>query len=102
MSNQPCSDCGVETLPDKPNFDCEYFMVHDHVWYEAGMGPRGFLCVGCLEARLGRQLVPADFPEVSCNDAQKNVMLLSDRLLDRMGWVRVMEELPTSGEEPEE
>ncbi len=37
-------------------------MVHDHVWHAAGMADAdGFLCIGCLEARLGRTLIAADF-----------------------------------------
>ena len=43
-------------------------MVHDAVWQAAGMptdrlqgAGRGFLCIGCLEGRLGRKLVARDF-----------------------------------------
>jgi hypothetical protein len=39
----------------------ETFMVHDHLWDSAGMTD-GFLCIGCLEKRLGRQLCRNDFP----------------------------------------
>jgi hypothetical protein len=28
------------------------YMVYDAVWAKAGMSPRGFLCLGCLEKRL--------------------------------------------------
>jgi len=42
-------------------------MVHKHVWEAAGM-TAGFLCIGCLEARLGRQLCPADFTNVRINN----------------------------------
>ncbi len=35
-------------------------MVSDTVWNEVG-SPAGFLCVDCLERRLGRCLAPDDF-----------------------------------------
>jgi hypothetical protein len=41
-------------------------MVHDSVWKLAGMGP-DMLCIGCLEARLGRKLEPHSFTDVLCN-----------------------------------
>ena len=52
----------------------EWYMVHDRVWAAAGMdtgtiplGGRGFLCVGCLEARLGRRLRRRDFIDAPVN-----------------------------------
>jgi hypothetical protein len=49
--------------------DWEYYIVYNDVWAaaEAPMGPRGFLCIGCLEARLGRELTPEDFPICDLN-----------------------------------
>lgn len=39
------------------------FMVFDSVWAAAGMNYKGgYLCLGCLEARLDRPLTSADFP----------------------------------------
>jgi hypothetical protein len=60
----PCRDCGVATAPERwfrqPPW--EWYMVHDHVWRAAGMEETdGYLCIGCLEDRLGRTLVAADF-----------------------------------------
>jgi hypothetical protein len=53
----PCADCGRDTI------GVEYYIIHDHLWAAAGMAPDGgFLCVGCLERRLGRPLTGADFP----------------------------------------
>jgi hypothetical protein len=49
-------------------------MVHDHVWAEAGMplselaGDGLYLCVGCLEERLGRVLTRADFTDAPINE----------------------------------
>jgi hypothetical protein len=42
-------------------------MVHNELWGEAGMAG-GFLCVGCLESRIGRMLTPADFTAAPIND----------------------------------
>ena len=65
----PCKDCGVNTIPTTNNEQggarkgcCEYYMVHDELWANAGMKyDGGFLCVGCLEQRLGRELIAGDF-----------------------------------------
>lgn len=62
-----CRDCGVDLEPDSGQSDgsTEYaYMVRDQVWKLAGMRPAGtpnLLCVGCLENRLGRELVGQDF-----------------------------------------
>lgn len=68
-----CLDCNVDTAPCTGKRGCrhkgkwEYYMVTDEVWLEAmnrESNPwSGFLCVGCLERRLGRCLTPADFAE---------------------------------------
>jgi hypothetical protein len=84
-----CTDCGYNTNPSQPTREeaereaarqiragkrkwkiptrydhrSEVFIVHDHIWKAAGMEPwGGCLCVGCLEARIGRELRPEDFP----------------------------------------
>jgi hypothetical protein len=59
----PCKDCGIHTA------GIEYYMVHDTVWKKAGMD-RGCLCLTCLETRLGRPLVKADFPPYPINTSQ--------------------------------
>jgi len=44
------------------------FMIHDHLWLSiAADDPRQILCVTCVEARLGRQLTPADFTPARLN-----------------------------------
>ena len=60
-TDQPCVDCGAELLPDTPpgSKDWQRFMVHDEVWQAAGLD-RGWICVDCLETRLGRPLTGAD------------------------------------------
>lgn len=56
-----CSDCDVPTAP------FEVYMVTDEVWAAAG-GSGDYLCIGCLEERLGRPLVPDDFGAIPLND----------------------------------
>jgi hypothetical protein len=55
-----CVECGVHTINAR-----EYYMVRDDVW---PLEPRGgMLCVGCLEERIGRRLVPTDFTDAAIN-----------------------------------
>jgi hypothetical protein len=58
---RPCARCGIETYP------YEWYVVRGDVWASAGMGERGILCVGCLEARLGRPLSANDFADAPVN-----------------------------------
>lgn len=68
-----CIDCGVDTCPCTERRGCrhagrwEHYMVTDEVWDLAG-DPMGYLCIGCLEARIGRDLVGADFPPLPINE----------------------------------
>ena len=55
----PCVGCG-QNVAYLEEFA---YMVRDAVWDEGGAGS-GCLCVGCLEARIGRQLEPGDFPDL--------------------------------------
>ena len=64
--NAPCKDCGVETLPVDGR-RAEWYMVKPDVWADAGM-TTGFLCIGCLETRLGRQLTREDFTDCPVNN----------------------------------
>ena len=84
-----CIDCGVDTTPDtflkrggrRPIwYRWEWYMVHDEIWVQAGMphrkfetgyGTSGFLCIGCLETRIGRKLRRADFTSARINDPDK-------------------------------
>jgi hypothetical protein len=79
-----CADCGLGTCG-------EWYMVHEHVWEEAWRGRRKpwhaiegqeILCIGCLERRLGRTLVAADFTDAPVNDPSKSLM--SARLHSRL------------------
>lgn len=76
-----CVDCKVNTMDMN-----EYYMVNDSLWKRAGMKQHdGFLCIGCLETRVGRGLTSRDFTECPLN--WRNIMLPgygSDRLVSRM------------------
>jgi hypothetical protein len=56
-----CADCGIETWP------YEVYMISDELWHQAG-GECDWLCVGCVEQRLGRELESEDFPALPVND----------------------------------
>ena len=57
LVNPLCVDCSVDV-----DYIQENYMVHDHVWQQAGMSPRGGrLCVKCIERRLKRKLTRRDF-----------------------------------------
>ena len=40
-----------------------FYMVHDDIWQEIMPTDEGFLCLPCLQKRLGRSLTIYDFPE---------------------------------------
>jgi hypothetical protein len=41
----------------------EWYMVRNELWASAGLND-GFLCIACLESRIGRKQTFADFPDV--------------------------------------
>jgi hypothetical protein len=71
----PCYDCGTDTTPCTGKRDCphngwEWYEVREDVWDAAGMtniGGRAYLCIGCLEQRIGRRLTAGDFAPVPIN-----------------------------------
>lgn len=73
MIDWGCAECGVNTRE-------EYYMVHDYLWEEFGREP--FLCIGCLEDKLGRELWSGDFTHWPVNNV--NQWEKSDRLIDRL------------------
>ena len=63
-----CVDCHTDTCPTDHR-RAEYYVVHDHIWKQAGMAPfGGMLCIGCLEQRIGRTLNAGDFDDCELND----------------------------------
>jgi hypothetical protein len=79
--NGCCADCGVNTLAAD-----EWYIVKDDVWQAASrlgdVTVSFFLCIGCIEQRLGRRLTPGDFDDVPINVPNKFSM--SRRLRDRL------------------
>lgn len=60
-----CEDCGINT--SALGID-EYYMVHDEVWAQTGLGgDDGMLCLVCIEARIGRNLEASDFTNIKMN-----------------------------------
>jgi len=75
-----CALCRVDTLAIG-----EFYMIKDEVW-DAAVGPdsfinSSFLCIGCLELRLGRHLRTDDFADVPLNEIHGGE---SSRLRDRL------------------
>lgn len=71
-------------------------MVHDRIWVQCGAPvrtrisqPGCYLCIGCLEIRLGRELVAADFTGAPVNATRdSNTKRLNDRLTTRQEETR--------------
>ena len=84
VPGHPCDDCGTDTTPCTGRRGCrhigrwEYYMVRADLW------PTGarFLCIGCLERRIGRRLDADDFTGVPINDPDDpwHTPRLADRL----------------------
>ena len=74
-------DCRVNTLHIN-----EYYMVQNEIWRAAVPSGPGMLCIGCLEARLGRLLVKEDFTDVPVNSIFP--VQHSGRLLTRISGLR--------------
>lgn len=91
-----CKDCGLPTTrcrivdgQEEPQPPWEWYMVADKVWAQAhdhdpDQDPSGFLCIECLEVRLGRKLGPEDFPAFGINVHAGLNNLSSDRLRSRL------------------
>jgi hypothetical protein len=86
-----CADCGVGTFTLG-----EWYAVKDEVWAQAWAGRlkpwhalpgQQILCIGCLEARIGRTLMACDFTDAPINDLTDPHWsnLMSDRMRDRVG-----------------
>ena len=72
-----CLDCGVDTGRIH-----EHYFVNAELWLSAVGSLSGMLCVEHLEKRIGRRLVPKDFPEVTINSHKYEPK--SARLMSRM------------------
>lgn len=56
-------------------------MVRDDIWETFGADP--FLCIGCLENRMGRELDGGDFSDCLLNEVDMG-WVKSARLVDRL------------------
>lgn len=90
LDPNPCADCGIDTAPmdrleraDEGTW--EWYMVVPRIWGEHGVS-LGYLCLGCLEARMGRKLVREDFSDFPISEYDP---VYTDRLLDRLGHDRL-------------
>lgn len=71
-----CVDCQEDTK-------FEHYFAKNSVWFgEAKMTEEGMLCVGCLEARIGRTLTKVDFTDAHINDPRRYSK--TSRLVDRL------------------
>lgn len=83
-----CDDCNNDVTPyddyGRPvEGGWEWYIVRSEIWKAASSQserPR-FLCIGCLEGRIGRKLTRADFADVEIN---KPGWVASERLMDRL------------------
>jgi hypothetical protein len=94
-ANMPCADCKVDT-----SFACgngHHYVAREHVWRQVIQQKRTrFLCLDCLERRIGRPLVAATDmlatpPEVLANLAGNNIEPLppEQRQEELNAWRRV-------------
>lgn len=72
-----CVDCDIDT--GKAH---EHYFVKNEVWFQVMPTNKGMLCIGCIEARLGRQLTGDDFTDCSLNNPRYEPK--SARLMNRM------------------
>lgn len=76
-----CADCDFDTKT-------EYYMLEHDLWLKVNNGRRqGFLCIGCVEKRLGRELNAFDFLDAPVNQLAQHPRMRfhrSERLLNRL------------------
>lgn len=82
----PCNDCGESTRD-------EYYMVKHELWPLNNPGRETedgeFLCISCLENRLGRRLTPRDFLDAPINRMNRGNWYKTPRLCERIGLTYV-------------
>jgi hypothetical protein len=85
----PCDDCLDDVIPyddhgRRVENGWEWYMVRPEIWEAAHCDgrPPQFLCIGCLETRINRRLLPDDFSSAPINEPS---WIDSKRLLDRLG-----------------
>ena len=81
LARYTCNDCGVNVVTIG-----EFYMLRPEIWEgQLGLGREDNLCIGCLEARLGRKVGPGlvDFCHFPVYPWLRPI---SDRLLNRYGF----------------
>jgi hypothetical protein len=74
-----CLDCKADTGSG------EYYMLRGEIWLAANPKCSGMLCIGCVETRLGRTLMPEDFSDAPLNDPTNSRFgFKSARLMSRI------------------
>jgi hypothetical protein len=83
VENCPCKDCGVDTRRT------DFYMVHTWLWdkYVPEDAGETFLCVLCLEKRIGRKLRKDDFGNFMTNSRKVQMSNAGPILKSRMGLV---------------
>lgn len=76
-----CAGCGVDTDNVDGRGRDEYYMLHHDLCLEINPNDAGHLCIGCVENRLGRRLIRADFIDVPLNT---NPRRATARLMSRL------------------
>jgi hypothetical protein len=81
LARYACNDCAVNVVTAG-----EFYMLHPAIWEDhLGLGWDDNLCIGCLEARLGRKVSFADMSSFPNYDWMQPS---SARLMDRLGFKR--------------
>lgn len=73
-----CRGCGILT-----NKIGEHYYIDSRLWLQANRQHNGMMCIGCVEARIGRSLTPKDFIPCPLHNPKK--YFLSTRLKNRLG-----------------
>lgn len=75
-----CRDCRIDVIDAD-----EWYMVNNDVWAQTGLGKQdGYLCLDCLEHRLGRPVLNGDFKPTDADNCEHWGGL--DRMYPRCGW----------------
>jgi hypothetical protein len=79
LARYKCNDCDVNVVTAG-----EFYMLYPDIWEDQlGLDWNDNLCIGCLEARIGR---PVTFADIISIPNYSWMQPSSDRLLDRLGF----------------
>lgn len=66
MTIKICATCGVSTTPASSRGVQRALLVREEIFSTAALD--GYICVRCIEQRIGRQLTDADYEPASANN----------------------------------